>query len=217
VLFRSRILAHIFLNAEERDEWRSLTGNVRRRREWLLGRACIKEAVRYWIYQQTGELLYSSDVMVMHDELGAPYVDGWWRATLVDAPEISLSHDSFACLVAVADPAERVGVDREELGRVQKPELVREALTPNEQALLAGLAGVELEDRLLRIWCAKEAAAKCLGLGLKGVPAAFEVSFRDSDYEKAYVEHADIPVHVAVIRQQSSIIALASGLEREIQ
>src|SRR5205814_4285264 len=34
-----RILAHAVLSAEERPEWQALGGSVRRRREWLLGRA----------------------------------------------------------------------------------------------------------------------------------------------------------------------------------
>jgi len=212
-----RILAQVFLGLEERSEWQALGGNLRRRREWLLGRACIKEAVRYWVYQQSGQLLYPSDVWVLHDERGAPFVDGWWRGSLVDAPTVSLSHDKLTCLAAVAAPVCRIGVDREEIGRIQKPELVFEALTPREQALLTGLDDASLQDRLLRIWCAKEAAAKFLGIGLQGVPAAFEVQFADPNRGSAHVEHAGTTVYVDFIREDTSIIALASESQQEIQ
>ena len=94
-----RILAHALLGFEERAEWRSLSGTVRRRREWLFGRAALKEAVRMALFQQTGTLLYPSDITVLHDELGAPFVDGWWRGALAEAPQVSLSHTARACLV----------------------------------------------------------------------------------------------------------------------
>ena len=60
----------------------------------------IKEAVRMTVFQQTGKLLYPSDITVLHDELGAPFVDGWWRGELAEAPQVSLSHTARACLVA---------------------------------------------------------------------------------------------------------------------
>jgi len=211
-----RIVAHVVLDRAEREEWHALTGSVRHRREWLLGRVCIKEATRYWIYQRTGELLYPTDIVVLHDQHGAPFVDGWWRDAVHEAPAVSLSHDEHACLAAVADPATPVGVDREELGRVQRPDLMAEALTANERELLVGLEGVELQERILRIWCAKEAAAKYLGRGLGGVPTAFEVTFADQALEIGHVAHGDVPVQVDIVRQDSSIIALASATNWEM-
>lgn len=203
-----RILAHTYLDASEREQWRALSGSVRRRRQWLLGRACIKEAVRYWVHQTTGQLLYPSDVVVGHDALGAPHVDGWWRGSLSDAPSVSLSHDASGCTVALASPVSRVGVDREAIGRIQRPQLLAEALTPAERTLLEGLDEAGIQERLLRIWCAKEAAAKFLGIGLQGMPAAFEV--RMVDAATASVVHADSLVYVDLVRDETSIIALAS-------
>lgn len=205
-----RILAHVYLGADERIAWHALGGSVRHLRKWLLGRACIKEVVRYWIYQSTGELLHPSEVVVQHDERGAPSAGGWWCGTLVDAPSISLSHDSTACIAALVDPVSRVGIDREQLGRIRKPELVIEALTPTEKTSLEGLDGLVLQDQLLRIWCAKEAAAKFLGLGLLGLPAAFEVQFADRASDSAYVGYAESSVYVDLISDDTSIIALAS-------
>lgn len=206
-----RILAHVFLNADERVQWRDLGPSTRRRREWLLGRACIKEAVRHWILAQTGRLLYPSEIAVYHDSVGAPHVDGWWRDSLVAAPEVSLSHNARACMAAVAAPQSPVGVDMEDMGKIKRPDLIIEALSPKERVSVSGLDAAALDESLLRLWCAKEAAAKLLGLGLEGRPEAFEVSFEDGQWDEAYVDHAGTRVEVSVRRDGDSIVALANG------
>ncbi|MCD2343232.1 polyketide synthase dehydratase domain-containing protein [Ideonella azotifigens] len=205
-----RILAHIYLSVEEREEWAALTGSVRRKREWLLGRACLKEAVRQWIQLQTGQLLYSSDILVGHDELGAPWVDGWWRDHLVPAPQVSLSHNEAGSLVAVNHPDAPVGVDAEQHGRIQNPELFATSLTAAERAALAALPADQQAGRLLALWCAKEAAAKCLGLGLQGQPEAFAVEFLDAAGLQARVSHAQALLAVTIYRDEGSLIALAT-------
>jgi acyl transferase domain-containing protein/phosphopantetheinyl transferase len=212
-----RILAQVYLSWNERAEWQALGKTVRGKREWLLGRACMKEAVRAWIYERTGHLLYPSDILVEHDTAGAPFVDGSWRGLLVDAPEVSLSHDDHSCLAAVVEPVSRVGVDRERIGRLQRPELVIESLTAREREQLVGVDESLLQDRVLRLWCAKEAAAKFLGTGLKGEPSAFEVRVRDQNWATALVDHQDVPVHVELIREDTSIIALAREVRWNLQ
>ena len=205
-----RVLAHVLLSGREREEWRLLQGSVRRHREWLSGRAALKEAVRYWIHQQSGELVHAADVDVLHDEHGAPWVDGWWNGTLVDAPRVSLSHSGEACLAAVAPPDLPVGVDFEPFGRVRQPELVAQSLGAPEHALLAGLQGAALEERVLRLWCAKEAAAKCLGIGLQGEPAQFVVAHADARCENLQVEHPLGSVEVRVVSRHDAVVAVAT-------
>ncbi|MCE9659334.1 MAG: acyltransferase domain-containing protein [Burkholderiales bacterium] len=206
-----RILAHALLGAEERAEWRALSGTARRRREWLFGRAAVKEAVRMALFQQTGTLLFPSDITVLHDELGAPYVDGWWRGDLAEAPQVSLSHTARACLVAVAAADSPVGVDFEDLGNIRQPELMIGILTAGERATVEGLAGTALDERLLRLWCAKEAAAKYLGLGLQGRPEAFEVGFVDDTCARAEVVFEGTATHVRIVRDGAAVIAVAAG------
>jgi phosphopantetheinyl transferase len=188
-----------------------LETNVRNKREWLLGRACIKEAVRYWIFKETGTLLYPSDIVVLHDELGAPHVDGWWNGDVIEAPEVSLSHDSRLSLAAVTAPYRPVGVDIEHIGRFKSTDLIEGSLAARERALLKGLVGHDLSEKVLRMWCAKEAAAKYLGIGLKGNPEEFEVSFKDDEWRLAHVAHDEFLVEVAIDCEDNSIIALASA------
>jgi hypothetical protein len=132
----------------------------------LLGRACIKEAVRYWVVQQTGEWLYSSEIEVRHDAW-AP-LGGWrWRDQLIAAPEISLTHNDWGSVVAVNPPQVPVGVDAEQWGRIRSPELFAASLSEQERSALGAIPAGQQSEHLLALWCAKEAAAKCLGTGCR--------------------------------------------------
>jgi acyl transferase domain-containing protein/phosphopantetheinyl transferase len=212
-----RILAHALLAPQERDEWRLQQGHLRRRREWLFGRAALKEAVRHWVFEQTGHLLFPSDIVVCHDAQGAPYVEGWWTASLVAAPQVSLSHNARACLAAVVPAGQAVGVDIEDIGRVREPELIVQSLAEEERALVHGLEGAALDERVLRLWCAKEAVAKCLGTGLQGRPEAFKVVAADAGYETMLVSHENATVQTVVARQENTIIAVAAQEPGDIE
>jgi len=100
-----RSLAHVFLSEPEREEWRALKGTVRSRIDWLFGRAAVKEAVRHWVHEQTGQLLYPSDVVVGHDVGGALVIQGWWCDRLIAAPKVSLTQDRSTCVASVEHPA----------------------------------------------------------------------------------------------------------------
>lgn len=212
-----RIIAHVILADEERAEWRALQGPLRRRREWLFGRAALKEAVRHWVHERTGQMLYDTEVIVRHDEQGAPWVDGPWRDSLSAAPQVSLSHQGEICLAAVAAPGQPVGVDFEDLLRLRQPELVADSFAPAEKVWLEGLIGAARTERVLRLWCAKEAAAKCLGTGLQGQPEAFRVVAADEKCEKLLVESHWGTVGTWVQEHQGTIIAVATQEPGDIE
>jgi phosphopantetheinyl transferase len=205
-----RIIAQVILAPTERAEWKALAGSLRYRREWLFGRAALKESVRHWVHAQTGEWLYMTDIEVGHDALGAPFVDGDWRGRLIDAPQVSLSHNAELCLAAVAAPGQAVGVDLEDLARVRRLELVAESFAPEERSWLEGLDGAARTERVIRLWCAKEAAAKCLGTGLQGQPEAFVVVSVDAKCEKLLVESAWGAVKTWIRHHKGTIIAVAT-------
>jgi phosphopantetheinyl transferase len=204
-----KILAHALLSLEERDKWYAESGSVRHRLSWLMGRLCLKEAARYWIFQRTQQLLYPSEIIIRHDEAGAPYLDGWWNGQLIQAPEVSLTHDRHRSVAAVSEAGRCVGVDVEKLGRLQKPEHVVESFTATEKVFVQDLSGSELQERVLRIWCAKEAAAKCFGLGLQGEPALFEVGFVDNLLNTAEVRYQSQTTSVNVAVNNEYVLALA--------
>jgi phosphopantetheinyl transferase len=103
-----------------------------------------------------------------------------------------------------------VGVDLEDLGRIQRPELLADSLTRVERASLQGLEGEALEDRLLRFWCAKEATAKRLGVGLGGSPDRFDVRFVDAGFGRAQVDFEGTAVSVDIVRDGPAVIAIAA-------
>ncbi|WP_395699569.1 beta-ketoacyl synthase N-terminal-like domain-containing protein [Aquabacterium sp.] len=210
-----RMLAHATLGAPERAEWAALQGSVAWRRQWLLGRLCLKEAVREWVQRQTGERLHTADIWVGHLEQGGPFIDGPWCADFTP-PVVSLSHNATGCLAAVAAPGWRIGVDHEQAGRVQRPELLRDALTEGEQQQLQGLQDAVLGQRMLKIWCAKEAAAKLTGLGLQGQPAAFDVRLVGEGDNKAMVAYEGDSIEVLLMTGQGAIVALAAMAVQDI-
>jgi len=212
-----RVMAHALLSPAERNEFRALQGHLRRRREWLFGRAAVKEVVRSWIFEQTGQLLYPTDIVVCSDARGALSVEGWWRDALAPAPAVSLAHNANTCFAALGAPGTGVGVDYEEVGRLQKPELLIDALADSERALAHGLRGSELEERVLRLWCAKEAAAKCLGIGMQGKPDAFVVYATDDACENLAIHHDLGGTEVRVERRGNAIIATAMLASRELE
>jgi phosphopantetheinyl transferase (holo-ACP synthase) len=204
-----RVMAQVVLAPAERGEWRALRGSLRHRREWLYGRAALKEAVRHWVYEQTGELLYLTDVRVDHDSSGAPHVGGDWEGTLIEAPQVSAHLVHGVKIAAVAPPGRPVGVDLENVARVREPSLFADSFAPEERAWLEGLEGLAPAERVLRLWCAKEAAAKCLGTGLQGRPEAFRVVAADAACTKLLVDSDWGAVETRIHQDGGTIIAVA--------
>ena len=202
-----KILAYAVLDERELEEWGELAGA--RRREWLSGRIAIKEAVRHWVETRVGERLYPREIEVHRSHSGAPLVEGWWTEDLCPAPEVSLTHDRECAIAALCDPGQRIGVDTESVERVQNPQHLRSALSQEERAQAADAEVRDVNDALVRIWCAKEAAAKCLGTGLEGDPSKFEVGWLDVDAGKARVDWGGVSVDVSITLSEGRIVALA--------
>jgi phosphopantetheinyl transferase (holo-ACP synthase) len=205
-----RILANAVLSAEERADWYALDGSENWRRRWLFGRVCLKEAVRYWVLHQTGQLLYPADIVVRHDGNGAPLVDGWWVDELIPAPAVSLSHSRGQALAAVTSALQAVGVDVQGVAEVSTPELIEGALAPAERDALRRFPEHEWPERVARLWCAKESSAKALRTGLQGRPEAFVASFHHDDWQQAQVGFGDAWVDVSLARDRDLVVALAS-------
>jgi phosphopantetheinyl transferase len=209
-----RMLALATLSFEERELWRQLPKNVRQRRQWLLGRLALKEATRYWWYTETGQLLFPSDIEVHHDAHGHPAVGGWWSESAATLPQVSLTHDAASNIALLSASGEPVGVDAELIGRVQRPEALAAAFTAAERTWLEHGTDLVRDEAVLRLWCAKEAAAKLLGTGLRGAPEAFEVSFEPGGAEHALVHCDGMIVAVMLRRLGNRVLATAEGLPR---
>jgi acyl transferase domain-containing protein len=117
-----RTLAHSLLSAQEREEWRALKGPERNRIEWLFGRAAAKEAVRHWVQEQTGRLLYPTDIIVSVDPEGSLAIDGWWCDSIVAAPRVSLTRESGSYFAAIEPAATEPKPEADELEPMQRRE-----------------------------------------------------------------------------------------------
>lgn len=145
-----------------------------RRRKWLLGRAAAKHLVRA---MTEGEVPAEADISVLNQPSGEPFIlvegQGAWERP------ISISHRSgIGMAAAPIDSRSRIGADLETI-EPRDPALTRQFFTDEEAALVP--AGGEASDEVIaRIWSAKEAVLKLLGLGLRIDTRGVVVSF-DAD------------------------------------
>lgn len=105
------------------------------------------------------------------DEQGKPAL-----ADLANPPHFNLSHSGNYAAIAVCEEAP-VGVDCEAFREVPDAQaLAQRFFAAEEQRQLAGLNGDALHRAFLRIWTAKEASLKGIGLGLRLPLHSFAVS-----------------------------------------
>jgi phosphopantetheinyl transferase (holo-ACP synthase) len=135
-------------------------GLVPRRRKWLLGRIAAKRLVR----ELLGEDLPKHQVSVLNQPSGEPFVllegRGGWEFP------ISISHRSHIGMAAVPDrQGRRIGADLETV-EPRDQALVRQFFTESE-ADIVDASGADCDLTMARIWSAKEAVLKLLGLGLR--------------------------------------------------
>lgn len=142
-------------------------GIVPRRRKWLLGRVAAKRLVREISgdpERPEGSRLVDSQISVLNQPSGEPFVviegrGGW-------AFPISLSHRSeIGMAAAPTDPHARIGADLETV-EPRDAALVRQFFT-DEEAAAVEASGGDRDLVMARIWSAKEAVLKLVGLGLR--------------------------------------------------
>jgi acyl transferase domain-containing protein/phosphopantetheinyl transferase len=145
------------------------------RKQWLLGRIAVKDAVRFQQWQDGHGDVYPIELTVVNEPSGRPRVQLRPGRGLREC-DVSLAHCAEAA-VALARPREagaepgRVGIDITEVKTFEES-TIRYALSAAEIDLLPD------DDRSLwfaRFWAAKEAAAKAEGTGLQGRPRDFTV------------------------------------------
>jgi acyl transferase domain-containing protein/phosphopantetheinyl transferase len=176
-----KVLAHLVLGRREREAWQAMSAVSKRRREWLLGRAVAKDAVRELVRRRFGLRLAPADVEVVSDARGRPEVRGAWTARLGVAPAVSISHSNGVAVALAALERDRlIGVDIESVSR-RRAGFEKIAFTEQERQIVAALAEDQKLEWYLRLWCAKEAAGKALGRGLADGLLAFEVKAAELD------------------------------------
>jgi acyl transferase domain-containing protein/4'-phosphopantetheinyl transferase EntD/acyl carrier protein len=157
-------MAFLVLGPRERAAWATLGGTDKRRREWLMGRVALKDAVRRHLRDRYGLAVYAADVEVAVDADGRPAPGGPWVGVVGEAPCASLAHiDHLAVAIAGSATARHgLGIDVERLGRTGRT-FEAAAFDAGERALLDTAPGHD--EWALRFWCAKEALVKAVGRG----------------------------------------------------
>jgi acyl transferase domain-containing protein/phosphopantetheinyl transferase len=168
--------ARLFLHTQEMQRFREMSG-IESRRQFLAARAALKDAVRLWWARKYGtELPHPAEFAIEHDEQGRPFLLPGDDPSL---PHISLAHTAAGAAAIASDAP--VGVDLEEASRDTRS-ILAEFTTIEERALLERMSALSAEDNIeTRLWCAKEAAGKALGIGLDGRPKDLEAVDHEQD------------------------------------
>lgn len=92
----------------------------RGRRQWLLGRIAVKDAVRQWLWGHGEGPVFPAEIRVHNDESGRPYVTGL-HGRILPPLDVSLAHRAEAAVAIVRPhvPGPGPGIDIEEV--VERP------------------------------------------------------------------------------------------------
>jgi len=162
-----KTLSHVILGAQERDEFRGMSGSASRRTEWLFGRVAAKEAVRRYLKDYHQARWSDADVQIWRDDFGKPHAIGAWADYLTARIDIAIAHTA-QFVIALAAANARVGVDVESAERDLSKEFAEGVFTAEELELAANAANAS--QAVIRFWCAKEAVSKALGTGIRYSP-----------------------------------------------
>lgn len=169
-------MAKAILGPTEFEIWSELRTPGRRRRQWLLGRLCAKKAVCRIVRPPRDPGWRFSDIEILPDNYGRPVV--WppsdYRPNGFLSVSIAHSEHIVAAIAGVDDGCLALGIDVEPIYRDYKL-LESGALRPSERLLLCEQGRETRSEWVVRLWCAKEALAKAIGLGMIGGPLSFVV------------------------------------------
>ncbi|MEU6593840.1 beta-ketoacyl synthase N-terminal-like domain-containing protein [Streptomyces sp. NPDC046881] len=195
----------------------------RGRRQWLLGRIAVKDAVRHWLWRQGEGPVFPAELRVGNDALGRPYVTGVHGRELPPL-DVSLAHRAEAAVAIVRPhrPQPGPGIDIEEVAD-RDPATLTTALGPAELRLLRARCADGGEAQAVwftRFWAAKEAVAKAEGVGFGGRPRDFTVLEAAPDgsrllvsgrLERAYTVHCAPAANPPALPRRAYVVAWTTG------
>jgi acyl transferase domain-containing protein/phosphopantetheinyl transferase len=158
------VLEQTQLGPRERAEFLCSSGSDRRRTYRLWGRIAAKEAARR-LWQAAGyPATYPADLAITDGDGGRPRLAHVVESDDRPPPSISIADcEGVAVALAALDPVARPGievsliVDRDET-------FLASAFTLSERSLLEECAGTSRMEWVARLYCAKQAAVKAVGV-----------------------------------------------------
>lgn len=198
----------------------------RGRRQWLLGRIAVKDAVRQWLWDHGEGPVFPAELRVHNDEAGRPYVTGV-HSRVLPPLDVSLAHcaEAGVAIVRHHTPDPGPGIDIEEVTD-RPPETSATVLGADELRLLRRLSASTGGSEALwftRFWTAKEAVAKAEGTGFGGRPRDFAVLDAAPDGDRltvagrlarAYTVHCAPAANPPGLPQRSYVVAWTTGPTR---
>ena len=147
-----------------------------RRRKWLLGRVAAKRLVRE---MSRPPVATEASISILNRNSGEPFVfvegQGEWHRA------ISISHRSEVGMAAApAKRGVRIGADIETI-EPRDLAMVRQFFT-DEEAEIVAASGEDRDELVARIWSAKEAVLKLLGLGLRADTRGIDVKLTGAPF-----------------------------------
>lgn len=209
--FDAGLLARFYLHLDEMAAFDGKRGFERRQQHWLLGRIAVKDAARAWWAGRDGaaEMAHPAAFAIAQDDQGQPRIHP--ASAGARPPRLSIAHCEDRA-IAIAHGG-TVGVDIEPIA-VHDPEVVASFASEAERRLLAEAGGAADPpgEWTTRLWCAKEAAGKFLGLGLNGSPKTYEAQRLDRDGIVPILHRGSgRTILVRTLRQEAFIVAYASA------
>jgi len=203
-------IARLYLTSAELAPMATMT--TPRQREYLAGRIAAKDAVRTWARQQGGAALHPAQLSIDTDVRGRPHVPP--LSELPTNVHISISHSGTTAVALASDAP--IGVDIEHRSRAEA--VAAQAghfVSDQDQTILAECwSHKSTPESMLRLWCAKEAAAKADGAGLQGRPHRFVLAGADNDGAMRIRNTVDQrEFHVRTTNQNDMLIAIARCAE----
>jgi phosphopantetheinyl transferase len=156
--------------------WQALPRPSRQRR-WMRGRVAAKAAVQRLVRERRHGEVPPQALWIVPDANGQPQVACPTRPELGNDICVSISHCGSSSVALATERSARcrgVGIDIASQTD-NHAGLAEGGFTAAETALLNDLPASESGDWLLRLWCAKEAVGKALGVGLQGNPHNFVI------------------------------------------
>jgi phosphopantetheinyl transferase len=144
----------------------------------MRGRVAAKDAVRELLMERHELVAPLETVLILPDRSGQPVVSFADALCGVSAILISISHcgDSSVALAAESNGRTRgIGIDVASTAD-DHDGLVEGGFGGRERALLKDGLVMGNTELLLRLWCAKEAVGKALGVGLMGDPLNYRIA-----------------------------------------
>ncbi|WP_239651410.1 acyltransferase domain-containing protein [Neosynechococcus sphagnicola] len=207
-----KVIAHIMLNQDEQAFWYALPEKGSRRNEWLLGRVAAKDALRQWAWGKFALDLSPADIQILATPLGKPLAHCPPLENYCSLPDVSISHNCGRIVAIVADPNMDIGIDLQYVDSMNTDDWLDGAFTPTELTHLEQFISRDRNQTFLGAWCAKEAASKAAGTGLKCDPKSWKIKDYNLEKHTVNVTHLDQSFEVKLFYNKQNILAVCQRL-----